>query len=365
MLTQRGHHALFVGGCVRNALLGMPVRDVDIATEARPERVIELAQRAGLKPVPTGLAHGTVTVVSDGVAYEVTTFRRDVETDGRRAVIAFADNVLDDARRRDFTMNALYATPEGAVVDPLGTGLADLAARRLRFVGTPENRIREDYLRILRFFRFHAWYGDDEAGPDPDALSACTSLASGLDVLSRERIGAETRRLLDAPDPAPAVATMARIGVLAHVLPGAAPDALACLVHLEGESGLAPAWLRRLACIGGQDPAAALRLSRDEARGLARRQRAMASAEPPAALGYWFGAEAARDAVVLRAALTGARPEPDFQAQVARGAQARFPLRAADLTPDYKGAELGRRLEELEARWVASDFTLTRSQLLG
>ena len=365
MLTRRGHHALFVGGCVRNALLGLPVRDVDIATEARPQRVIELAQQAGLKPVPTGLAHGTITVISDGVAHEVTTFRRDVETDGRRAVIAFADDVHDDARRRDFTMNALYATPEGDVVDPLGSGLEDLAARRLRFVGTPENRIREDYLRILRFFRFHAWYGDAEAGPDPDALSACASLVPGLDVLSRERVGAEMRRLLDAPDPAPAVATMARIGVLAHVLPGATPDALACLVHLEGQAGLAPAWLRRLACIGGQDPVTALRLSREAGRGLVRLQRAMASADPPAALGYWFGTQVACDAVVLRAAMTGVQPEPDFRAQVARGAQMQFPLRAADLMPHYRGAALGRRLTELEARWVASGFTLTRAQLLG
>ena len=149
------HPALIVGGAVRNALLGEPVEDMDIATALRPERVLELAAAAGLKVVPTGIEHGTVTVVAAGEGFEVTTFRRDVETDGRRAVVEFSDRLEEDAARRDFTMNALYAGADGAVIDPVG-GLDDLAARRLRFVGDPDQRIAEDYLRILRFFRFHA-----------------------------------------------------------------------------------------------------------------------------------------------------------------------------------------------------------------
>ena len=364
-LTGAGHQAFFVGGCVRNALLGVPVTDVDIATEARPERVSELAEAAGLRAVPTGAAHGTITVVSEGIAHEVTTFRRDVETDGRRAVIAYADDMRDDARRRDFTMNALYARPDGRVIDPLETGLADLQARRLRFVGTARNRIREDYLRILRFFRFHAWYGDDAEGPDPDALAACAELAEGLERLSRERIGAETAKLLAAPDPAPSVAIMARIGVLARILPGADPAALAPLVHLEAEAGIAPDWRRRLACIGGQEPGERLRLSRDAARRIARLHAAVASGDAAGALGYRHGAELGRDALLLRAALTGAPMREGWAAALARGAAAEFPVRALDLMPDHQGPALGRRLAELEARWIASDFTLTRDALLG
>ena len=167
-LTGAGYRALFVGGCVRNSILGVAVGDVDIATDAPPEIVTVLAKKAGLKVIPTGFDHGTVTIIAGGVPHEVTTFRRDVETFGRHAVVAFSTRIEDDAMRRDLTMNALYATPEGEVVDPLG-GLADCLARRVRFVGLAEERIREDYLRILRFFRFHAIYGDPDGGLDAEA----------------------------------------------------------------------------------------------------------------------------------------------------------------------------------------------------
>ena len=231
-LTAAGYRALFVGGCVRNALLAMPVADVDIATDARPEAVTALAEQAGFKVVPTGIDHGTVTVIAEGIPHEVTTFRRDVATDGRRAVVAFATRIEDDAMRRDFTMNALYAEADGRVIDPLG-GLRDLIARRMRFVGTAEARIAEDYLRILRFFRFHAWYGDPDQGIDPEGLAACATLSAGLETLSAERVGAEMRKLLAAPDPAPSLASMAQSGVLQRVLPGAEARALPVLVHLE------------------------------------------------------------------------------------------------------------------------------------
>ena len=174
MLEGGGHLAYVVGGCVRNALMGVPVSDVDIATDARPERVMALAEAAGLKPVPTGIDHGTVTVVAEGIGHEVTTFRADVETDGRRAVVRYSDDISEDAARRDFTMNALYADARGDVLDPLG-GLPDLEARRVRFIRDAGERIREDYLRILRFFRFNAWYGDPEQGVDPEVFPAMRS----------------------------------------------------------------------------------------------------------------------------------------------------------------------------------------------
>jgi poly(A) polymerase len=359
MLTDAGHQALAVGGCVRNEVMGLPASDVDIATDALPETVMALAQAAGLKAVPTGIAHGTVTVVSGGEGYEVTTFRRDVETDGRRAVVAFSDRIEDDARRRDFTMNALYAAADGTLSDPL-SGLEDALRGRVRFIEDAGQRIAEDHLRILRFFRFLAWYGDPAAGPDAEALAACAAAVEGLDRLSRERVGAEMLKLLSAPDPAPAVASLAAIGGLARVLPGADPRGLAPLVHLE--AGLAADAIRRLAALGGD--ASDLRLSRADSRRLAGIRAAFESGESPAVLAWRHGAETARDALLLRAALGGIPQDPSAEPEIRRGAAAEFPVRAADL-PGLEGAALGRRLKALERRWTESDLRLTCDDLLA
>lgn len=362
LIGAAGHRAYLVGGCVRNALLGLPVADIDIATDARPETVAEIAASAGLRVVPTGIDHGTVTVIVDGVAHEVTTFRRDVATDGRRATIAYAATIEEDAARRDFTMNALYADAEGRILDPLG-GLGDLMARRVRFVGDPEARIREDYLRILRFFRFHAWYGDPAAGPDPQGLAACARNRAGIETLSRERIGHEMRRLLAAPDPVPAVSAMDGAGILALVLPGADAEPLGRAVRLE--AGRAPDWLGRLAALGGEDPASALRLSRREARRLAAIREAACGVAGAAEIAYREGAETARAAMILRAARHGAPLPDDLEQAIAKGAGAVFPVRAADLKGRFAGPDLGARLSELEARWIASGFELSREQLLA
>ncbi len=362
-LARGSHRALFVGGCVRNALMDMAVSDIDIATDALPLQVTALAEAAGLAAHPTGIDHGTVTVVAHGVPHEVTTFRRDVLTDGRRAVVAFSDDIHDDAARRDFTMNALYAEADGTLVDPLG-GLDDLRARRVRFVGDPHDRIAEDYLRILRFFRFHACYGAAGAPPDPQGLAACAAMAAGLSGLSRERIGHEMRRLLAAADPAPAVASMADAGVLDRVLPGAKPHGLAALAALERGLGLAPEWPRRLALLVPVAPVEALKLSRAEARQLAAIA-AAGDAGPPAHAAYRHGAGAARDAALIAAACAGAEPPPGLLAEVARGAAAHLPVTAADLLPRHgEGPALGRALKALERRWIASDFTASRGELL-
>ncbi|MBC7478665.1 MAG: CCA tRNA nucleotidyltransferase, partial [Pseudorhodobacter sp.] len=293
-----GYRALFVGGCVRNTLLGVPVTDIDIATDALPVMVSQIAEAAGFKVIPTGIDHGTVTVIAQGVHHEVTTFRRDVQTDGRHAVVVFSTDIAEDAARRDFTMNALYAEPWGDVLDPLG-GIDDLWARRVRFVGDPHKRIREDYLRILRFFRFHAVYGDPAGGLDAEGLAACAELAEGIDGLSRERVGAELRKLLAATDPAPAVSAMAQAGVLALVLPGADARALAVLVHLEQD--LPPRWQRRLCLLGGQIDG--LRLSRAEESEITRIQDAIGETAPPAVLGWTLGEVPAQDVLLCRAAL--------------------------------------------------------------
>ncbi len=364
MLTGAGYRAYYVGGTVRNALYGLPPGDIDISTDAPPDRVMDLAETAGLKAVPTGIDHGTVTVVADGEGIEVTTFRRDVETDGRRAVVAYADRIEDDAMRRDFTMNALYADAGGEVIDPLG-GLPDLLARRVRFVGSAEDRIREDYLRILRFFRFHAWYGDDEAGLDADGLAACAANSAGIETLSKERIGAELKKLLAAPDPAPSVAAMAQAGALARTLPGSDHRALAPLVHLEAEAGRAPDAILRLAALGGEDVPEALRLSRDEAKRLSALREAAESGKGSAELGYRLGADLALGAMLLRAASAGVPLDPEAAAAARRGAQAVFPVRPADLMPALEGPALGNKLKELEAKWIASGFRSSKEDLLG
>lgn len=364
LLSDAGHDAFAVGGCVRNALLGVPVADVDFATDARPEQVLNLAFAAGLKAVATGFDHGTVTLVIDGTGFEVTTFRKDVETDGRRAMVAYADRLEDDAHRRDFTINAIYARADGSLVDPLN-GLADIATRQIRFIDDATARIGEDYLRILRFFRFHAWFGDPDGGLDPDALAACAQQADGLDRLSKERIGAEMRKLLAAADPAPALAAMAMTGILARLLPGASASPLAVLVHLEQAAGLAPDWPRRLAALGGEAVADNLRLSRSQARAVDLLRRALADNSDIADFAYRHGEIPARDLALVRAALVGAEIPEGLFANIARASRQVFPVRPADLMPGLSGPALGARLAELEDRWIASGFTLDRAALLG
>ncbi len=359
LLTDAGHQAWFVGGCVRNALLGATVADLDLCTDAHPETVMALAEAAGLRVVPTGIDHGTVTAISGGKPFEVTTFRHDVATDGRHAVVAFAGDMDTDARRRDFTMNALYAAPDGTIADPLG-GLPDLHARRVRFINDAGQRIREDYLRILRFFRFHAWYGDPDAGIDAEGLAACADHIEGLAHLSRERIGHEMRRLLAAPDPAPAVASMAACGALAQVLPGANAAFLAVLVHVEQVAGLAPDWLRRLAMLGGETDR--LRLTNAEARQLETLQ--TADGQTAGVLGYLYGLEMALSVLAIRAAASGVMMEKADPMQAEQGAAQVFPLNAADLMPALQGPALGAALKRAEEKWMASGFALTRAELL-
>ncbi|HST35067.1 MAG TPA: CCA tRNA nucleotidyltransferase, partial [Allosphingosinicella sp.] len=257
----------YVGGCVRDTLLGFPVSDVDLATTLAPEAVIARLEKARIKAVPTGLAHGTVTAVSAGAPVEVTTLRRDLSTDGRRATVAFTEDWREDAARRDFTINALSADPvSGEIFDYFG-GLADLEARKVRFIGEPLQRIAEDHLRILRFFRFHARFGT--GAPDQAGLAACAARANDLMALSRERIADEVLKLLALPDPAPTVTLMIGQRIFRPVLPEIETAArLHALVAAEEAAGVEPAAIRRLAALLPADPetaasvAARLRLSK-------------------------------------------------------------------------------------------------------
>ena len=352
--------AWFVGGCVRNALLGLPVADIDIATTLVPDEVARRGAAAGLHVIPTGIEHGTVTLVSGGIPHEVTTFRRDVSTDGRRASVAFSADMAEDAARRDFTINALYADREGVVIDPLG-GLDDLRARRVRFVGEAAQRIREDYLRILRFFRFSVLYAPDQPF-DALAIEAISQNTDGLRRLSAERVTAELFTLLGAPDPGEALRVMAKIGVLDLVLPGFDLTAFPALVALEQQTSVGPDALRRLAVIVSDVPR--LRLSRKQTDELALLHKGLADNEPPLVLGYRLNAAVATSVVLLRAAVHRDDLPQNWQADIETGASARFPIRAADL-PDFSGAALGQELKRLEDTWLDSGTRLDRDALLS
>ncbi len=358
----------FVGGCLRNALSGHPVADVDLATSLRPEAVMAALEAAGLRALPTGLEHGTVTALSGGRTFEITTLRRDVATDGRRAVVAFTEDWAEDAARRDFRLNALYADREGRLYDPTGCGVADAEAGRIVFVGDPAGRIREDYLRILRFFRFFAWYGRGQ--PDAAALDACAALKDGMARLSAERVSSELLKLLAAPDPAPAVRLMARSGVLAQVLPEAGS-----LDLFEGMVAVTADPLLRLSSLLPPDPQAAARIAETLRLSNAQRDRLAAMVggavrvaldmDPPAARAalYRLGRQAFEDrvhrawaAAPLQAAAAAALLELAASWPIPRLPVGGREVAAAGLPP---GPATGRVLQALEDWWVANDFPQT------
>ncbi len=373
-LAAGGAEARFVGGCVRDALLGRPVRDIDIATPAAPERVMALLRTAGLKAVATGLKHGTVTAVAEHRPYEITTLREDVETFGRHATVAFTADWRADAARRDFTMNALSCDAAGAVYDYFG-GLADLRAGRVRFVGDAARRIAEDYLRLLRFFRFHAHYG--RGAPDPEGLRAAVAAAPHLIRLSQERVRAELLRLLEAPDPVPTLDIMIAHRILEEELPEEGSTApLARLLRLE--PGPPDALLRLAALVetdrrGADAIAERLRLSNAERARLellTDPPLPVAAKLPPEALRracYRLGKAAVADLLRLSAARRGEYSGLDAALAVVAAWDPRaFPLKGRDLLAlgAAKGPALGALLDELEDWWIARDFAPDRAALL-
>ena len=347
----------YVGGAIRDDLLGIEVNDVDLATRIPPDEVMERLRKARIKAVPTGIDHGTVTAVSGGHPYEVTTLRRDVTTDGRRATVAFTDDWREDAARRDFTINALSADPvTGELFDYFG-GLDDIERRRVRFIGDPLQRIAEDHLRILRFFRFHARFGAGE--PGADAVDACAARANDLMALSRERIADELLKLLGLPDPAPTVRIMLDRAILAPVLPEIAADAaesLEALIVAEREAEVAPDAIRRLAALLPSDAAIAndiavrLRLSNKAKKRLVSAVSGEGR-EAPRALGYRLGVESAVDRLLLGGQVEAART-------IASWSPPRLPLGGGELIARgvAKGPEVARLLRRIEDRWVAEDF---------
>jgi poly(A) polymerase len=347
------NRARYVGGAVRDTLLGVAVKDIDLATTIEPRKVIRALENVGIRTIPTGIDHGTVTALLPGGPVEITTLRHDVSTDGRRATVAFAQDWREDAARRDFTINALYADPaSGTLFDYFG-GLADLAARRVRFIGDARQRIREDHLRILRYFRFQARFGSQPA--DREAEASVSELAETLGALSRERIGMETLNLLALPDPAPTVARMAELGVLAVILPEADPTALTALTAEERRQSVAPDPLRRLAALLPADPqlagevAARFRLSGAQKKRLIVAAGRDDAATDARALAYRLGRDQALDRLLLAEADTVPLDGWDIPT---------FPLKGGDIVESgvNAGPEIARLLREVEDQWVAEGF---------
>jgi poly(A) polymerase len=351
----------FVGGCVRDTLLGLEVSDVDLATRIPPDQVIARLEADRIKAVPTGIAHGTVTAVVGGSPVEVTTLRRDVATDGRRATVAYTEDWREDAARRDFTINALSADPAGRIFDYFG-GVEDLGARRVRFIGEPLTRIAEDHLRILRFFRFHARFGGGD--PDPAAIAACEARSNDLMALSRERIADELLKLLALPDPAPTVEVMIDHGIFRPVLPEIeSADALAALIEAERQAGIAPEAVRRLAALLPADGdvaasiAARLRLSRRQAKRLVTA--AGRDLDEPEVLAYEIGAAEAVDRLLL-----AGRIDVDLEALQARP-RPRLPISGGDLIAMglAPGPVVAETMQAVEREWARSGFPADKSEV--
>lgn len=375
-LLSGGGAARFVGGAVRNALLGLDVRDIDIATPLLPGEVIRRLEASQIRAIPTGVDHGTVTAVADGRAFEITTLRRDVETDGRHAVVAFSDDWSEDAARRDFTINALYASPEGEIFDYTG-GIADLQARCIRFIGDPVTRIREDYLRILRLFRFHAWYG--KGALDGQSRGAARKERNGLDKLSGERLQKEMLRLLEAKNPLPSLRIMADDQILVHVIPAEPEkfrlDRIEHLVAIDEANHFPADPILRLAALMPPDQnlatkvAGRLKLSngdRDRLADLAGAGNEIVPAMAPEALRkllYRLGRQPVHDKILLRWSADGdASHAAAWRALLAHAdawIRPSFPLSGRDILTRgvVEGPMVGRILSTVEGWWIENDFT--------
>jgi poly(A) polymerase len=365
--------ARVVGGAVRNALMGRPVDDVDIATLHTPQAATALLEAAGLKVVPTGIDHGTVTAIAAGQPFEITTLRKDVETFGRRAVVAFTTDWVEDAARRDFRLNAIYCSADGRLFDPCG-GIADALAGQVIFIGEPRERIAEDHLRILRFYRFIAWYGDSV---DPSGQIACSAMAGSLTQLSAERVWKELKKLVAAPDPTLALEAMQEGHVLERLIPGPLDfRLLLSLINRDRGNARAPDPLLRLAALASGDGAAMMALCEQMKASNAEKAYAQAicaqpdltSDSPSSALSravYKFG----QDAVTAQLRLSEARSgesATDALSFVQGFERPVFPLKGRDLIElgFAHGPEIGDRLKALELAWIESGFTLDRQALL-
>ena len=361
-LISGGYKAYFVGGCVRNTLLNIETTDIDIATSAHPKKVLEIMENAGLKVLPTGIEHGTVTVIADKRNYEVTTLREDIETDGRRAKVKFSKSIFEDAKRRDFSINAIYCEQDGSILDPL-KGIADIAGKRIKFIGDPHTRIKEDYLRILRFFRFLALFDNEDENHEIE-IAALNDLRDGLDTVSAERKSDEILKLFAAPNLKYSIFLMEKSNICSKIFDACDYENLKNLKKFEDRLEVAPCATRRLAAYTDDDLKSNLRFPnklvkahkvlREEAKGQ----------KDAAELSYRYNEKLALDIILLRSSLHGTEPSGNVFSRIKLGSVSKFPVKSADLTEYFSGPKLGEVLTCLEQKWIESDFTLSKERLL-
>ena len=359
-----GYQVLFVGGCVRNTILKMPVTDIDLATDAQPEEIIKIAKENNIRFVPTGLAHGTITLIIDNKNYQITTFRTDFDHDGRYAKVEFTESLLLDASRRDLTINALYCNHVGEVIDPLN-GLDDIKKQKIKFIGNPNARIKEDNLRILRFFRFQAIYGNKNLEIDSIALEACHNHKSKLAALSKERITSELRKILSAPNPLEVIIKMNETGVLNELFQNVSIDSLEAYLKTEEKFKININWLGRLLSLQVTQEEESLKLTRCEFKFLKQTKSAIENQIHVLEFSYYNGVENGKIYSILQNFRHNIILSKNLLNQINSLATKKFPITAKDLMPEIRGKKLGEALRSLEDRWIKSNFTLSKKDLLA
>ena len=359
-----GYQVLFVGGCVRNTILKMPVTDIDLATDAQPEEIIKIAKENNIRFVPTGLAHGTITLMIDNKNYQITTFRTDFDHDGRYAKVEFTESLLLDASRRDLTINALYCNHVGEVIDPLN-GLDDIKKQKIKFIGNPNERIKEDNLRILRFFRFQAIYGNKNLEIDSIALEACHNHKSKLAALSKERITSELRKILSAPNPLEVIIKMNETGVLNELFQKVSIDSLEAYLKTEEKFKININWLGRLLSLQATQEEESLKLTRCEFKFLKQTKSAIENQIHVLEFSYYNGVENGKIYSILQNFRHNIILSKNLLNQINSLATKKFPITAKDLMPEIRGKKLGEALRSLEDRWIKSNFTLSKKDLLA
>ena len=359
-----GYQVLFVGGCVRNTILKMPVTDIDLATDAQPEEIIKIAKENNIRFVPTGLAHGTITLIIDNKNYQITTFRTDFDHDGRYAKVEFTESLLLDASRRDLTINALYCNHVGEVIDPLN-GLDDIKKQKIKFIGNPNERIKEDNLKILRFLRFQAIYGNKNLEIDSIALEACHNHKSKLAALSKERITSELRKILSAPNPLEVIIKMNETGVLNELFQNVSIDSLEAYLKTEEKFKININWLGRLLSLQVTQEEESLKLTRCEFKFLKQTKSAIENQIHVLEFSYYNGVENGKIYSILQNFRHNIILSKNLLNQINSLATKKFPITAKDLMPEIRGKKLGEALRSLEDRWIKSNFTLSKKDLLA
>ena len=359
-----GYQVLFVGACVRNTILKMPVTDIDLATDAQPEEIIKIAKENNIRFVPTGLAYGTITLIIDNKNYQITTFRTDFDHDGRYAKVEFTESLLLDASRRDLTINALYCNHVGEVIDPLN-GLDDIKKQKIKFIGNPNERIKEDNLRILRFFRFQAIYGNKNLEIDSIALEACHNHKSKLAALSKERITSELRKILSAPNPLEVIIKMNETGVLNELFQKVSIDSLEAYLKTEEKFKININWLGRLLSLQVTQEEESLKLTRCEFKFLKQTKSAIENQIHVLEFSYYNGVENGKIYSILQNFRHNIILSKNLLNQINSLATKKFPITAKDLMPEIRGKKLGEALRSLEDRWIKSNFTLSKKDLLA